>query len=86
MGCKINNLDSMFIHELTNASDYFLLITHSTLCSYMFRQFIAIFRELFCTSQDIYLLGYGVGKICAIDEYGLLSVCVVYGQLSCNVT
>jgi hypothetical protein len=25
------------------------------------------------------MLAYGVGKICAVDGYGLLSVCVVYG-------
>jgi hypothetical protein len=57
------------------------LITHSTLSSYMFRQFIAIFREIFCISKATYtcMLVYVVGKICAVDEYELLSVGMVYG-------
>jgi hypothetical protein len=36
----------IFIEEPTNASNSFLLFTHSILCSYMFRQFIAIISEL----------------------------------------
>jgi hypothetical protein len=32
------------------------------------------------------MLAYGVGKICAVDGYGLLSVCVLCGELSWNVT
>jgi hypothetical protein len=31
------------------------------------------------------MLAYPVRKICAVDGYGLLSVCVVYGSLSWNV-
>jgi hypothetical protein len=46
-----------------------ILITLLTLCCYMFRQFIAIFRELLYTSYATYMLAYVVGKIGAVDGY-----------------